>query len=115
MEDEKFFVGIYDPLDVRRNLLESSKEVVKAMQAFETIEKTREEKLKLFREMNFIMKELDVLVTKLKARLPKSHLRKALDEPVKRKVPRVSSKFSSELEKLEEQLKMIERELSVMK
>lgn len=118
-KEEEYFVGIYDPLDVRRNVLESSKEIIKSLQAFDNIEKIREEKLKMYKEMRRIMAELDLIVSKLKSRLPKSYIRKptsalALKKPASAPVG-VAQKFSSELERLEQALRSVERELSSFK
>ncbi|MBN2368569.1 hypothetical protein JXC34_06115 [Candidatus Woesearchaeota archaeon] len=105
-----FFVGIYDPIDVRRNLLENSKEIVKSLQYYDKLKEIRSNKLMLFQEMKTVMEELDLLVTKLKEKLPKSHLRKVQEEKEKHS----PEKFSSELDQLEKQLRIIENELSGM-
>jgi len=118
-KEEDYFVGIYDPLDVRRNLLESSKEIIKSLQAFDKVESVREEKLKLFKEMRRVMAELDLLVSKLKTKLPKSYLRKAVEKNNVSSLRKIqypaNKKFSSELERLEQELRNVERELSSMK
>jgi hypothetical protein len=109
---EDYFVGIYDPIDVRRNVLESSKEIVKSIQVFERVESIREEKLKTVREMKKIMAELELLVVKLSERLPKAKLRKAIRDFEPHKPIR---NYASEFEKLEEQLKLVEKELAAFK
>jgi 23S rRNA-/tRNA-specific pseudouridylate synthase len=111
MEPEDFFVGVYDPVDVRRNVLESSKEIIKSLQTYDSLKKTRVTKLELYNQMNRIMKELDLLVGKMQKKLPKSHLRKAIETG---KVTRNSKneKLPAELEKLQDQLKAVEKELS---
>lgn len=113
---EDYFVGIYDPIDVRRNVLESSKEIVKSIQAFERVESIREEKLRYVRDMKKVMAELNLLVSKLAEKLPKAKLRKALaasNIPVVNE--HLQSRFSNELERLEDQLKLVEKELSTFK
>jgi hypothetical protein len=118
-KEDDYFVGIYEPLDVRRNLLESSKEIIKSLQANENLQRTREMKLRLYREMKRIMEELDLLISKLSKRLPKSGLRKALENDSKKISHRViqvnNPKFNSELEKLEQQLRNVEKDLSSFK
>lgn len=112
MAQEDFFVGVYDPIDVRRNLLEGSKEVVKSLQSYDKLEQIRNKKLAYFKEMRIVMSELDLLVGNLKTKLPKSNLRKAVDRPH----PESSTtSFVGELAKLEEQLKTVEKELSTFK
>lgn len=112
---EKLFVGIYEPIDVRRNLLEASREVVSSLQSYEKLERIRSNKLRNFEDMKRIMQELDLLVTKLKTKLPKSRLRKALGEvktqtPRKRIVPK-----NADMQKLESEIRNIEREFSKIK
>ncbi len=118
MSEKDYFVGIYDPLDVRRNLLESSKEIIKSLQSYERLEKIREEKLRLYREMKRLSAELDLLVSKIKQNLPTSGLRRTLKSKQKSfsslNVSPGGKKFSSELQKLEEQLREVEKQLSFM-
>ena len=64
MKDD-FFVGIYDPIDVRRNILESSKEIVKSLQSHNALKILREEKLKQYKMMRQVMSELDMLMGRL--------------------------------------------------
>lgn len=118
MEDD-YFVGIYDPLDVRRNILESSKHIIKSLECHDTIEKIRHEKVKSVKEMRKIMSELELLSSKLKNRMPKKDIRKV--DPEKKEDDanfdhaHQNTRFTQELKKLEEQLRGIEKELSVFK
>jgi hypothetical protein len=118
MEDD-YFIGIYDPLDVRRNILESSRHIIKSLECHDTIEKIRHEKVKSLKEMRKVMSELELLSTKLKQRMPKTNIRKI--DPERREDGEnfehihTKTKFSQELKKLEEQLRGIEKELTVFK
>ncbi len=114
---DDYFVGIYDPLDVRRNILESSRQVIKSLECHDSIDRIRAEKMKCFKEMKRIMAELDELSARMKKSLPKASFRKE-DPEVKEheeEHAHANSKFSEELKLLEEQLKSIEKELSVFK
>ena len=125
MVKDDFFVGVYDPIDVRRNLLENSKELIKSLQSFDTLLNVRHQKVKTYRETKEVMTELDLLITKLKTKLPKAHLRKAIE---KKRPKRIMStriptelksdsrqRFISELKKLEQEMKTIEKEISAFK
>jgi hypothetical protein len=125
-KQEDFFVGIYDPVDVRRAILESSKEIISSLQSYEKLEKLRYEKLANINKMKTIMKELDLLITKLKTKLPKSYLRKAgeMEQDKKEMVysnrtqktkTTASPSLSSDLDRLEEQMRGIEKELTGFK
>jgi regulator of replication initiation timing len=116
MLPKDYFVGIYDPLDVRRNILESSKEIIKSLQIFEKLKNIRQQKLGLFKQMRTVMQEFDTLISKLQRKLPKTHLRKTLDssKPFSKKT-HTNTQFSSVLAKLDEQLRKVERDLSSLK
>ena len=102
MEEKDFFVGIYEPTDVRRSVLESSKEIVESLQSGANLKKIRRDKLLLYDEMRKIMGEINMLINKLNNKLPKSHLRK---ETIKKEV-------HPEIKKLEKQLRNIETEFN---
>ena len=118
MEDN-FFVGIYEPIDVRRNLLESSKELIKCLQTYERLEKIRNEKLKYYKEMKRVSAELDLLVNKLKQKLPNTGIRKMHKTEHKKIVVeeliKPDKKFKSDMQKLQEQLEEIENQLKSLK
>jgi hypothetical protein len=112
---EKLFVGIYEPVDVRRNLLEASREVVGSLQSYEKLGVLRANKLRNFEEMRKIMQELDLLVTKLKTKLPKSQLRKALGNVKPQKTRERLLPKNVDMQKLESEIRNIEREFSKIK
>lgn len=125
MVKDDYFVGVYDPIDVRRNLLENSKELIRSLQSFDALLKIRHQKVRAYRENKEIMSELDLLITKLKSKLPKSHLRKAIEKKRPKRVMSLGSstnlksdsreKFVSELKKLELEMKNIEKEISAFR
>lgn len=102
MDEKDFFVGIYEPTDVRRNILESSKEIVESLQSNSKLTKIRNEKILLYDEMRKIMGDLDLLISKLNHKLPRTHLRKETSE----------GKIHPEMTKLEKELRSLETEFS---
>jgi len=127
-EDEVFFVGIRDPVEVRKTLLENTRDVVQILQRFERFKQVREEKAQEVLILKNDIKELNRLVNKLKSSLPKTKIRIKLQQeeaaakkqkPVeekkkvekKQEVP-VKKKELSDLEKLERELGDIEGRLS---
>ena len=93
------------------------------MEAYERLEKIRESKLRYFAQMRKTMKELELLASKLKERMPKSNIRKTIEpisqtpniplsQTTKKQPPMKTESFSSELENLEQELKNVEKELS---
>jgi chromosome segregation ATPase len=108
MEQKDYFVGIYDPVDVRRNLLESSRNIVKSLESFDNLQRIRHDKLKSIKELKSMMNEIDMILAKLKEKLPNAHLRELdISEP-----QTTRADFSGQIDQLEEQLKSVEKELS---
>ncbi|RMD57929.1 hypothetical protein D6825_02475 [Candidatus Woesearchaeota archaeon] len=116
MADELFFVGIRNSVDVRRELLTSSKDILDILKNYEKYKLMRNEKVLLFSDLKRVFDELLVLNKKLRSKLPKVPIKTPQLKAPKRQVsparrparPRVKSK----LEKLEEELDRVERRLS---
>jgi|TARA_B100002003_G_C14147363_1_gene551786 hypothetical protein len=136
-EEEVFFVKVKDPNDVKKNLLESLKDIVENLHRFEKFKAIREEKLENINKLRENIKELTKLNSKLRSALPETKLRIALKKAkeVKKKRHKVSKKVFkkepvekiekapkaekqrplSELEKLETELSAIEGRLGNLK
>lgn len=131
-EDEAFFVKIKEPSDVKKNLLESLKDIVENLQRFEKFKNTRDEKLRNISKLREDVKELVKLNSQLKAALPETKLRfaakkvkkkkhkhskKAAKKEAKKKIEKQVAKQRpvSELEKLETELSAIEGRLGSLK
>ncbi len=135
-ETDVFFVGIKDPIEIRRSILESLKGTVEDLQRFERFKAVREEKANTAAALKGQVKEIQKLINKLKSELPKGDLRiklglehaaveeeKAKKEAAKKdkkkkkakkvvkKEVKVKPKELSELEKLESELSNIESAL----
>ncbi len=132
-QEEIFYVGLKQPVELRRNVLESSKDAIQLMQRYEKLRELRKSKedgmLKLKDDIDNIRKA----VRKLKSVLPKAGIRaKALEglgkkeevqpevkvEEEKPKKARVKKekieapkRELSEIEKLEMELGKIEQKL----
>ncbi|MBW2996513.1 hypothetical protein KY332_04405 [Candidatus Woesearchaeota archaeon] len=125
-EEQVFYVGIKDPLEIRRSMLESSKELLQYLQRFEKFKAVRKEKAEQTAKLKGVMKEITTLVKQLKSNLPKTGLRAAKhkEKPKPKKVtvaapkkeaPKVEvekPKEMTELEKLESELSEIEGRLT---
>ncbi len=73
-----FYVGVTDPIEIRRSILESSKEMVQYLQRYEKFKKVRQEKAEGIAKLRETVRELHSLVRKLKASMPKTELRAKL-------------------------------------
>jgi len=130
-KDEVFFVGITDPIELRRTLLEASKDIVQDLQHFQQYVGARRERKKLVEELKHEMVEIHRLVGSLKKELPsvairaqkvplpqheevpkkkkKQHHKKKAKAP--KKLPGMKKQEVHELEKLESELTDIESKL----
>lgn len=115
MKEDIFYVGIKNPLDVRRGLLESYKYMIKGLQMHEKFKSTREEKIEQIIRLRNVMEDIEKLNARLKAELPKTELR-AKNTNVEQTMPKTTysraPKKMSEVERLERELDDIESKLS---
>lgn len=67
---KEFYVGIVNPKEVRKNLLESSKIFVQALQRYEKVKEIKEEKQKKIVELKGIIADISFTITELRTHLP---------------------------------------------
>jgi hypothetical protein len=125
-KEEDYFVGISDPIKVRKSILESSRSVIQSLHRFERFKSIRQKKIEQIHKLNSIMKEVRSLVGRLKLELPKVPVQpkkkpvkqEPEDEVIERKPqvvlvkPKQQPKVRSELERLEEELGKVEKKLA---
>lgn len=117
-DNELFFVQVREPSEVRRNILESLKEILELLQRFEKFKHLRHEKLIKIQRLRVLMKDTNKLLGDLKMKLPQTSLKgvSAKEAPKPRKVAQKKreeqpKKGKSELERLESELSAIESKL----
>lgn len=131
-KEPDYMVQITDPKMIRKDLLESLREIIIFMQGYEKFRKIQEEKVALFSALKTDVKELHSLVeNRLKKYLPQGKLRGfvhpmdmpeereeakvevvTVEEPAKKAMVKEERKAPpSELDELESQLKDIESQL----
>ncbi|MBD3303669.1 hypothetical protein GF343_00860 [Candidatus Woesearchaeota archaeon] len=118
MSNNKFFVGIKNPVKTRRLLLNSSKDVLDALKDFENFENLKQGKAKHITELKKVLDEIMVLNKKLKSHLPKSPA-KSLPKPAraskkkgKKKMPETKMKdVASKMDIIESELARVEERL----
>ena len=129
-QDDVYFVGIKDPRDIRRSILESSKDLIQTLQQFERFKQVRKEKDQEMRHLKSLVSEIRTLSGKLKNNLPKTNMRIKLKKEKsaaakKRKTqskkaapkkvihkPAVETTAFTDFDKLENELDKIEERLS---
>ena len=123
MAEEKegiYFVGLEEPDEMRRYLLESARDAVDILKKFERLKSVRSEKIREIEKLKSDMREISKLVAKLRSELPKTKLRvklRAHEKVVEKKVVKkkentvTKKKEMTELDKLESELNAIEGKL----
>lgn len=121
MADEVFFVGIKNHVDVRKELLTSSKSVLDMLRRHEQYAAIKEEKQHLTSELKRVFDELLILNKKLKTKMPKVSskspaLRFASEKPKPSRKHRKRDEYTpTKLDLLEQELAKVERRLSALK
>ncbi len=130
-EKDVFFVGVKEPLEIRRNILEASREMVLLLQMYEKFKTVRDEKRQATEKLRSLIREIALLASRLKRHLPRTDLRAMPLEEAKKKeakhVARVPAaeeeikkeekllpKEITEIEKLEAELASIEQKLNTL-
>ena len=112
-ETKGFYVGVKEPVSLRRNLLESSKGIVQSLKDYEKLKLIREERHKKILEFKDKIDEILVLLSDLKEHLPRHKPKEGAY--VKRKTKKGKTKKAEikidEIERLEEDLVEIESRL----
>ncbi len=120
MEEELFFVGIRDPIEVRKELLTSSKNLIDSLKRYEAYKDVKEEKIRHIMELKHVFDELLVLNKKMRNHLPRTPLKappvmreiretREARMPMKGRLPMKMTK--SKIDVLEEELEKIEERL----
>ena len=132
--NELFFVRVKEPNEVRRNILETLKEIVETLQRFEKFKGIRQEKLGKINKLRGLLKDANKMFGNLKAKMPQTNLRAVVVKETSRRFEKSSAKTSrkkrknakqagekpeakapkkemTEMEKLESELSAIEGKL----
>lgn len=130
-DNDSYFVSVKNPLETRRQLLESTKKSLVSLQNYHRLLLIRQEKLKHIENLKLSVKEILYLNTKLTEKLPefnpiiinefKREKPPAEKKPIEKKPvetkPVVKEKpktEKTELEKLEDSLNSIEEKLKTL-
>lgn len=104
---QDYFVGIEQPIEVRRNILESSRSVLKGLQAYEDLAEIRSNKIKITLLFRSQLKDVQSSIRKVRSALPKIQ---ASTSSVKSKAsvtPKAVKAIESELESIEKELSIL--------
>lgn len=109
--EEQYFVQIRDPLDMRRSILGSSKQIIHILQRYERIKDLRVRKLDKISQLKAMNKEINLIIAKLKKKFPEAGFRVKLGKEEKKPSVKKSRVSGNELYQLESELRQIEKKL----
>ena len=111
--DEDYFVKIDEPREIRKNILECSRDTINLLKDYENLKQIRVEKVRSMLKIKNIFSEIDLLLKNLKKQLPsfKSAISKSKKQ-IKKKKPIRKTKKMPEIDVLEQELSKIEQKLS---
>jgi len=110
-----FFVEVHESDLVKRNILESIKEILENLQRFEKFKEIRKEKIENINKLGKVIKEINKIIPNLKNSFPETKIRAVKVNKVKeKKTIRVKKKTPVEIDKTEPvtELQKLESELS---
>ena len=113
-EGEPLFVGIPEPTGLRKDILNSSKDIITSLRKYDDFSSIRQEKAKHIFEVLKLIKEIDSLNRKLKQAMPKTAVQPGIrrpEIPISSKIIREKTRLADleqELAKVEEKLGKIE-------
>ena len=121
-QNEVFFVQVMEPAQVRRDILESLKQILELLQRFEKFKHTRHEKMNKIQKLRNLVRDANKMTSDLRSKLPQTNLKSVApresQKPAKKvshkkneATPKTSRKEKTELEKLESELSAIESKL----
>ena len=92
MPDEQLlYMGVPDPLDLRKDLLNSSKILLGSLKKYENYNEMKKEKAKYVAELAKTFKELNILNRRIKQLLPKAKLKPGMiRQPTRPIAPKIS-------------------------
>ena len=124
--EELFFVQVREPTEIRRNILETLKEIVEVLQRFEKFRQMRHEKIERINHLRVLLRQAGKMLGDLRSRMPQTNLRATAVKETprlpaahyrKKKKGKAEAKQETpkkemtELEKLENELSAIENKL----
>ena len=117
MADESFFVGVRNPLELRRDLLGTSKDIIISLKKYEEIIELRNHKIQLTMDLHNKNKEIKMLAAHLLEVVPKTNLKAAVSRSksaIKSEATHIRHDNLSELDKLEKELASIDKKIGTL-
>lgn len=114
-----FFVGVAEPIQVRKEILGCTKDVIGTLKRFEKFKALRREKAETVARLKTLFDEIALLSNKLRQLMPKTRLRALAKETevgvFAGQERRMRKHAGTDLDKLEQQLAELENKLQRLK
>lgn len=110
MPKEGYFIRLHNPKDMRRGILENTRDVLKVLQDYENYKKLRSQRTELVSSFQGEMNEVRAMMQQLKRSLPKVSVKTAAKKKVSSRT-KPAEKPDKELNKIEDELADIEKKL----
>jgi len=113
MAEGTFFKRIQEPVEFRKAILQASRDALRALQDYERYHNIKTEKKSLVTELKNELKDISILVAKLKQELPAMELKKTKKKlPAKKKDAKEEEHLPPEIASLSNDLAVIEKKLA---
>lgn len=115
-DPELYFMRVDEPIELRKNVLETTRILIHTLQRYEQLKHTRQQKTMELQRLRGLMKEITQLCAELKHVLPSVDI-KIPREPEEKKgkqkgKPVPAQKKDDELRSLEKELRLVEEKLA---
>ena len=119
---EEYFVEIVDPGEVRKNILETLREILNLLQQFEKLKQIRQQRMQAVQSLRTSMRSAHKMMGNVKSMLPQTSLKASSVKEEKKEKPHAAGKKheekekkvvkkATEMERLESELSAIESKL----
>jgi len=116
-KEDRFYVEVKNAVDARRNILETSKDILSALEMYERFREARQHKIEAMGELKKIFGEIYRLMSRLNSSLPKVKINKKTEkklkaEEIKKEKTEEEPIKITELDKLERELSEVESKIA---
>lgn len=114
-EEKDIFVGIKDPKEVRRAMLEALRDLISLLQKSEEMKRVRAERYETVAELRARMNDIAIDLARLEQMLPKYTFEKPkIEEVVEKKEGKKPRAKEEDIELLERELAEVEAKLKLL-